>query len=275
MKKILVVCFCSLIVFAACTTKEAETYTGVLGEVNQNVSLKVINGKVTLALQELSKLCNWDCLPCGRCGDDQIDYHGGDILLIKWDQKKLVSSGSGQEYLLPVKNTVEENITWVSIKILDILSYDYNLDKKEKVLSVFKTETVIEREAKDMTAQVFMSEEELKEIINTKKLWDGKKHIVEDAEYALIDVRTPEEFSEGHIPHSVNYPLDTLKEGIPAIPKDRKIIVYCKSGKRSSDAKLILRRQGFENVENYGGINRWSDIVEKGLEGRQAQMLGN
>ncbi len=274
MKRIFMLLFICLI-FVACTKIEPGVFNGILDDKSIPVPVKIINQKTAVSIQALSELCGWECLACGRCGDDQVDYHGGDILLIKWNQNIVINSSTGTEIHLPVINTVEDDITWVSIKILDYLKYKYKLDNKQKTLTVTKTAIVIERETNESNSKKIMTQDELKEIINTKILWNGKKNIIENAEYALIDVRTPEEFSEGHIPLSVNYPLDTLKQGIPAIPKDRKIIVYCKSGKRSSEARLILRRQGFENVENYGGIDRWSDPVETGLEGLEAEMLLN
>lgn len=73
----------------------------------------------------------------------------------------------------------------------------------------------------------------------------------------LIDVRTPQEHSEAHIPGSVLMPLSTL-EGVTELPGNGAIILYCRSGKRSQTALDILSRKGFKDLRDLeGGINAW------------------
>lgn len=73
----------------------------------------------------------------------------------------------------------------------------------------------------------------------------------------LIDVRTPEEHAEAHIPGSVLMPLDTL-EGVTSLPEGGRHIIYCRSGKRSLRAIDILSANGFKGlVDLEGGINAW------------------
>ena len=74
----------------------------------------------------------------------------------------------------------------------------------------------------------------------------------------LIDVRTPEEHNEAHIPGSVLMPLSTL-EGVTNLPNGGNIVLYCRSGKRSQTALDILSRKGFKNLRDLeGGINAWT-----------------
>lgn len=68
----------------------------------------------------------------------------------------------------------------------------------------------------------------------------------------LVDVRTPEEFSGGHLPNAVNIPVDDLRARIGEIPTDRQIAVYCQVGQRGYLATRILRQRGF-NAVNVGG----------------------
>ncbi|MBS0261126.1 MAG: FAD-dependent oxidoreductase [Planctomycetes bacterium] len=68
----------------------------------------------------------------------------------------------------------------------------------------------------------------------------------------LIDVRTPKEFSAGHIPGAKNIPVDELRERIGELPRDQQIAVYCQVGQRGYLATRILRQSGF-NVANIGG----------------------
>ncbi|MDD3904673.1 MAG: FAD-dependent oxidoreductase [Sphaerochaeta sp.] len=72
----------------------------------------------------------------------------------------------------------------------------------------------------------------------------------------IVDVRTPMEFSMGAYPGAINVELDTLTEWAQSIEdSDRKIIVYCASGARSSYGMRVLKQLGFTNVENGGGLH--------------------
>lgn len=73
----------------------------------------------------------------------------------------------------------------------------------------------------------------------------------------LIDVRTPQEHDEAHIPGSVLMPLDTLG-GVTDLPEGERYIIYCRSGKRSMKAIEILSSKGFDGLTNLdGGIMAW------------------
>ena len=74
----------------------------------------------------------------------------------------------------------------------------------------------------------------------------------------LVDVRTPGEFSSGHLDGAVNIPLDQLERRLgelrtPATP----VVVSCASGRRSASAKRILTGAGVSDVHDLGGIGRW------------------
>lgn len=72
----------------------------------------------------------------------------------------------------------------------------------------------------------------------------------------LIDVRTPMEYKEEHIPGSKNVPLNNIKSISGMVKdKDANIFVYCLSGGRSADAKYQLNQLGYKNVKNIGGIS--------------------
>lgn len=75
----------------------------------------------------------------------------------------------------------------------------------------------------------------------------------------LLDVRTPEEYEENHIPNSISLPLNLIKQNIAALApdKDTEIIIYCQSGARSSAACSQLMSMGYTNVCNMGGIQSW------------------
>ena len=76
----------------------------------------------------------------------------------------------------------------------------------------------------------------------------------------IIDVRSPGEFSGGHIKGSVNIPLQSLHSSMGKIKKDKPVITCCASGMRSASAKSILQSKGYQNVHNGGG---WSSLQNK------------
>ncbi|MFZ3385224.1 MAG: rhodanese-like domain-containing protein [Candidatus Methanoperedens sp.] len=89
------------------------------------------------------------------------------------------------------------------------------------------------------------------------------KAMIDRKEVFILDVRTNEEYAAGHINGSTllavqDIPKQELGEKLKAIPKDSKILVYCRSGSRSAKASGILAENGFTMVYNMqGGITEW------------------
>ena len=81
----------------------------------------------------------------------------------------------------------------------------------------------------------------------------------EGSGYIILDVRTPEEFAEKHIPGAINVANETIgTDEIPELPdKDQLILVYCRSGNRSKQASEKLAALGYTNIVEFGGINDW------------------
>lgn len=80
----------------------------------------------------------------------------------------------------------------------------------------------------------------------------------------LLDVRTPQEYRNGHIPGSQNVPLQVIDAAAGRIEaKDTPVFVYCQSGGRSSQAAAALTRMGYSNVKNIGGIASYSGTLER------------
>jgi phage shock protein E len=75
-----------------------------------------------------------------------------------------------------------------------------------------------------------------------------------DAGATIIDVRTPDEFRDGSYPGAVNIPLSSLRGRLPHIPKGKPVVLYCSSGGRSAWAARTMRRAGFSEVANAGGL---------------------
>lgn len=80
----------------------------------------------------------------------------------------------------------------------------------------------------------------------------------------LLDVRTPDEYGVGHIPGSVNVPVSRIAEAEKLIrSKDSPVCVYCRSGARAETAAAFLRRRGYTNVRNLGGIKKYNGKIER------------
>ena len=79
-----------------------------------------------------------------------------------------------------------------------------------------------------------------------------------------IDVRTPEEFAEGHIQGAVNIPVDQIAGKIAAVSpnKNAPINLYCRSGRRAEAALQELKKMGYTQVSNHGG---YQDLLKKGV----------
>lgn len=74
----------------------------------------------------------------------------------------------------------------------------------------------------------------------------------------LVDVRTPQEYSHGHIEGAINIPVSEVSQRLKEFGDPQKtIVVYCRSGARSARAKAMLNKNGFKAVHNLGGIGRW------------------
>ena len=89
--------------------------------------------------------------------------------------------------------------------------------------------------------------EELKSLIESKT-----------EEYLLVDVRTEAEYDSGYIPTAINIPYTEIGEKLPVKDKSALIIVYCRSGNRSSIAKSTLDGLGYKRVVDFGGVYRWT-----------------
>jgi rhodanese-related sulfurtransferase len=77
------------------------------------------------------------------------------------------------------------------------------------------------------------------------------KNIIEQGAF-LVDVRSPLEFTQSHVKGSVNIPLDKIPQKLDQFEDRKNIIVFCLSGGRSTQAKLLLEKYGFTNVINGG-----------------------
>lgn len=100
--------------------------------------------------------------------------------------------------------------------------------------------------------------------LQTKDINSGMRSFLSTEGAVLLDVRTPEEYAEGHIEGSNNIPLQSIEKTQTVIKeKSTPIFVYCRSGARSTQATSILKRMGYTNVEDIGGIISYRGKVVK------------
>ena len=81
-----------------------------------------------------------------------------------------------------------------------------------------------------------------------------------EKDHVILDVRTAEEYADGHIPKAVNIANEIISEETTKDllkDKDQLILVYCRSGRRSKEASEKLVKLGYTNIVEFGGINTW------------------
>jgi rhodanese-related sulfurtransferase len=86
-------------------------------------------------------------------------------------------------------------------------------------------------------------------------------HFIQNEQPVILDVRTPNEYTRGHLPNSVLIPVQELQNRYKELgsDKDREILIYCATGNRSTVASKILIDKGFKHIVNLqGGIYDWS-----------------
>jgi rhodanese-related sulfurtransferase len=85
------------------------------------------------------------------------------------------------------------------------------------------------------------------------RLWRNQKRNIQ-----LVDVRTPQEFAQGHICGSINRPLDQLDSWASELNPAAEYVMICGSGRRSAQARDALAQRGFQRVHNLlGGLQQW------------------
>ena len=111
-------------------------------------------------------------------------------------------------------------------------------------------------------AMSFMSRGDSKNLVSYEEL---QQKLNDKAPIVLLDVRTQEEFANGHIPGALLLPYDEIDQNASQLlpEKEKEIIIYCRSGRRSAIAKDSLEALGYTNVKDFGGMNRWQGKVEK------------
>ena len=117
----------------------------------------------------------------------------------------------------------------------------------------------------DGPTSIIVSEKGEKEMYQQITAADAKKIMDSGDEHIILDTREQDEYDEGHIPNAILIPYTEIEnkaeEMLP--DKDKLILVYCRSGRRSKIASESLSKIGYTNIKEFGGIIDWPYEVEK------------
>lgn len=96
----------------------------------------------------------------------------------------------------------------------------------------------------------------------------AKQFMDSEANYVILDVRTKPEYEDGHIKNAISLPNEEISPDNKLLDellsdKEQMILVYCRSGRRSTDASIKLAKMGYVNVYNFGGIVNWPYEIVK------------
>lgn len=92
-----------------------------------------------------------------------------------------------------------------------------------------------------------------------------QKIMDKEINYIILDVRTIEEYNEGHIPNAICIPNEAIDKNVyeKLSDKNQLLLIYCRSGNRSKQATKKLSELGYTNLIEFGGIIDWTGDIEK------------
>lgn len=117
----------------------------------------------------------------------------------------------------------------------------------------------------DGPTSIIVSEKGEKAMYEQISAEEAKKIMDSGEEHIILDTREQDEFDEGHIPGAILIPYTEIENKAEAMlpDKDKLILVYCRSGRRSKIAAESLSKLGYTNVKEFGGIIDWPYEIEK------------
>ena len=144
-----------------------------------------------------------------------------------------------------------------------VLTLEYKRPWEEKA----PLETKVYNITVDERGKITMEENQnIKLTYKSVSMAEGLKMMADSSDFILLDVRRPDEFAAGHIPGAVLFTneLMTLEDAEKLLPnKEKRIFVYCRSGRRSKEASQKLVDYGYSNVIEIGGILDYKGDIER------------
>lgn len=96
-----------------------------------------------------------------------------------------------------------------------------------------------------------------KRLMSGKRISSAEAHTLVESGALLVDVRTMGEFGGGHLKGAKNIPVSDLGGRLKELPKDKTLVLYCRSGARSGQAVRFLKSQGYTELHNLGPMTAW------------------
>lgn len=93
---------------------------------------------------------------------------------------------------------------------------------------------------------------------------DALRELLARKDVVLVDLRSEPEYRSGHIPGAINIPQEHIASTPPEVSRETVVVLYCRSGPRSTTALRTLKRLGFSNVFDFGALRRWNGVLSKG-----------
>ncbi|MEA5114148.1 MAG: FAD-dependent oxidoreductase [Geobacteraceae bacterium] len=227
--------------------KNAHTYCGTMG----TAIAKVFD--LTVGMTGASeKLCRSKNIPCDSVvihPNDSAGYYPGAmkmcLKLVYSPETRLVLGAQATGY-----DGVDKRIDVIATAIKGNMTVDNLAEIEHAYAPPYSS-------AKDPVNMAgFVAQNVLDGLVRSIS-WDEVEQLDKE-ELLLLDVRTPAEFATGGMPGAVHIPLAELRDRVDEVPRDRKIIVYCKVGHIAYNAARVLAAHGFDNVFNLsGGYETW------------------
>ncbi len=153
------------------------------------------------------------------------------------------------------------------IDYLPLSEYDGKLEGYEapEAMSEAESESIDESGAESGAAGSTVKSDKSSGIFAPISQEEAKEMMQQEDGHVIVDVRTQEEYDEGHIPGAILIPNETIGNEEPAeLPdKDQIILIYCRSGNRSKQAAQKLANMGYTKIYEFGGIKDWTGETEK------------
>ncbi|CAI8843063.1 Rhodanese-related sulfurtransferase [Brevibacillus sp. IT-7CA2] len=111
-----------------------------------------------------------------------------------------------------------------------------------------------------MVALVFWNTKQTLQIIDSEQL---AQWMTDEKDMVIVDLREPELFEEGRVPHAINIPFAEINEKYRSIPTDKKVVFVCHTGRMGVESGNLLLENGYKDVANLdGGMAKWTGQVE-------------
>ena len=193
-------------------------------------------------------LCLLALSACGQPEEKDTTFQG------------VVEDVTSQSVLVRTEELSDGDLVWVDISQLDV---NFSLQEGQTLdISIepeIRESYPLQATATRLELAEDSSQKEEKAAVKTITAEEAKALMDSGQEYYLVDVRTQEEFSQGHIPGAILLSSTELKdkahEKLP--DTDTPVLLYCRSGRRSAESAQLLAEMGYANVYDFGGIQNW------------------